>query len=40
MSDTGNSQNAVDASGTFSASVTYTGVRGEDLSTMITGTIN
>ena len=29
-----------DANGTFTASVTYTGVRGEDLSSSITGVIN
>ena len=33
-------QSNVDANGSFNAAVTYTSVRGEDLSTTITGTIN
>lgn len=33
-------QSSDDAAGSFNASVTYTGVRGEDLSTTITGVIN
>jgi predicted ribosomally synthesized peptide with SipW-like signal peptide len=40
LSDTGSAQNSQDANGSFNAGVTYTGVRGEDVSSMITGTIN
>ena len=40
LSDSGNNQTSVDAGGNFNASVTYTGVTGDSLSSMITGTIN
>lgn len=40
LSDTGSAQDNQDANGTFSASVTYTGVRGEDVSSMITGVVS
>lgn len=40
LSDNGNDQTSVDAGGRFNASITYTGVAGDNLSSMITGTIN
>ena len=40
LSDKNENQTNDDAHGTFNASITYTGITGENLSSMITGTIN
>lgn len=40
LSDSGDDQTHDDVNGRFDASITYTGVTGDDLSSMITGTIN